>query len=116
MVPAIFLATLVAFAIGWRRSTTPTEPVPQGVIQLLSVMPKADYEALEVKPELTPFSTGALIRIDGEFDTEAVGGPVKLILVQVRLQRRGKSVIMRTESTREIENGTRGNLVGLGIA
>jgi hypothetical protein len=104
-VPALILATLVALAVGCWRDAGPPEPVPHGVIQLPSVMPQADYKALEVKPELTAFPAGALIRVEGEFDAAAASGPVKLVSIEVRQQRRGKAVIVQTERTEVIDSG-----------
>lgn len=103
--PTIFLAAFVAFAAGCQRDLPPPEPVPHGVIRLPAVMPQSDHKALEVTSALMPFPAGALLRIEGEFDTAAAGGVVKLILVQVRQQRRGKSIILRTEQTEAIDNG-----------
>lgn len=105
LVQIVVLAAFVAFAIGCRRDISPPEPVPHGVIRLTSVMPQSDYKALELDPQPIPFPAGALLRIEGEFDTAAAGGVVKLILVQVRQQRRGKSIILRTKQTEAIDNG-----------
>lgn len=109
---ALLTVATIVVAIVVTLGCSPEETAPRDkspvILRLPAVAPKNDIKSMAITSADRPLVAGERVRIEGEYDAKAMSDPPDIIYLEIRLEARGKSIIMDIHRVRGEGNGKYG--------